>query len=252
MSTIQIKKVLLVFVIGSFLVAYSGEGNQKQEKKGLVTYVDGRVKKKALDSEDWITAAQNTEVLGGDKVRTYQMSRAELELLQLDVVRMAPQTTIDIVKLYEETKEEKREIKINVEQGDIWAKVNPNKKGAKFTLTTPTTAAAITGTTLRMNVAPDSTTQLKVYQGEVHITNAPERTDLRPQSIKPYEVPGPYQIPGPTEVTVEQWLYIIKSMQQITVSPRGQIVSKGSFSPKDPDEQSEWVKWNKQRDKLFK
>ena len=115
-------------------------------------------------------------------------------------------------------------------------------------ISAPIAAAAITGTNLRMRVDPDSTTQLKVYKGEVQITNAPERKDLKPKSLKPHQVPGPREIPGPREVTLEEWVYIVKSMQQITIDKMGQVVSMSGFKPSDPDEKDGWVQWNQRRD----
>ena len=240
-------KVLLLFsviVIGGVTLM----GSAEEEKKGIVTYADGQVRRKPADVESWQDAPVNTSVLSGDKVRTYRQSRAEVDLSQLDMVRLAPRTIIDIIKLYEETKEKTVQTEIKIEQGEIWASVNDTEKKTKFDVSSPIAAAAITGTLFRMSVGTDSTTQLKVYTGEVNITNAPHRTDLTPSSLIPREVPGPREIPGPREVTVEEWMYIVRSMQQVTIDRQGKVVSKGAFNSGDRDETSEWVRWNKQRD----
>lgn len=237
-----------IFVLAVFLTSGLGD----EEKKGLVTFVNGSVKKKAETAPAWIKADKNTELISGDQVRTYRQSRAELELLEMDVIRMAPQTTIDIIKLYEETQAKRREVKIHLEKGDIWATINKKENNSTFDISTPITVAAITGTSLRITSTSDSLTQLKVYSGEVNLTNAPDNKQLRPQTIQPYEVPGPHEIPGPHEVSVSEWMYIIKSMQQITVNKSGQIVNKGDFSLNDIDEQTDWVKWNRSRDRELK
>ncbi len=223
-----------------------------EEKKGLVTYADGQVKKSITVEETWQNAPVNTEILSGDKVRTYRESRAELNLAQLDVIRLAPKTTIHISKLYEENKEKKIQTSINLEEGELWAAVHQVEATTDFDISAPITAAAITGTVLRLNVADDSTTQLKVYEGEVKIRNKPQALVKEPpRSLKPYEVPGPTEIPGPQEVSVEQWFYIIQAMQQITVDKKGAVVSRGDFSKKDSDERTDWVKWNEARDKAI-
>ena len=89
-------------------------GGQSQDpaddKKGVVTYADGQVKRKTNDTENWEKAPVNTDVYSGDQVRTYRQSRAELDLAKLDIVRLAPRTVIDIIKLYLETKEKKVQI----------------------------------------------------------------------------------------------------------------------------------------------
>lgn len=245
--------MLILFFFATFgLLLFNSQILSEEAQKGVVTFVSGSVKKKAEEMPNWTRAAKNTEVLTGDKVRTYKNSRAELELLELDVIRMAPQTTLDVLKLYAETREKRREVKLNLNKGDIWAKIDNKAGKAKFDISTPITVAAITGTTLRMTANADSTTRMKVYRGEVRITNAPQNTQLQPKSIRPHEIPGPHEVPGPYEVGFQQWLYIVKSMQQITVNKQGSVVSVGEFSSNDLDEKTDWVRWNKARDRLRK
>ena len=224
-------------------------GLSDSEKKGVVTYADGQVRRSPKSTENWESAPVNTEVLSGDKVRTYQLSRAELDLAQMDIIRLAPRTTVEITKLYQETQERKIQTELKLEEGELWASVHEVEMNTEFDISAPVAAAAITGTILRMHVDPDSTTQLKVYKGEVHITNAPERTDLQPKSLIPHEVPGPREIPGPREVSLDEWIYIVKSMQQITIDGQGKVVSQGDFTAKDQEEQDPWIKWNQKRDK---
>lgn len=242
----------IVVLISSLLILAFGAENlpNAKDKKGLITYKDGRVRKKEINAEDWQPAEVNTTILSGDRVRTYQKSRAELELEKLDIIRMAPETIIDVVKLYEETKDKKVETKVAVQQGDIWAKVKKKNENSKFDINAPVAVAAITGTVLRMGVNADSTTELKVYNGEVRVTNAPEKMNLKPSFIGVHEVPGPYEVPGPHEVSAEEWVYIVRNMQKIKFDKQGKILDVGNFSLQDKDEQSDWVKWNLERDKM--
>lgn len=251
----KIKELILpIVIIGVSFVVFAGQTAQKvkdEAKKGKVTYTDGRVKKKQTDAADWQDAQKDSPVISGDRVRTYTRSRAELELLELDIIRMAPETTIDIVKLYDETKGKVKETKINIEDGDIWAKIGKKDEKMNFDITTPVAAAAITGTVFRMGVGTDSTTELKVYHGEVQITNAPENTSLQPQYVpgtKPTEISGPHEVPGPREVSMDEWLFIVKNMQSISIGSDGKVKSVGTFSTTDTDEQTDWVKWNLERD----
>jgi hypothetical protein len=241
----------ILFLAGMSLFILSAVflfGLTPEEKKGLVTYADGQVKKSVTVEETWLNAPVNTEVLSGDRVRTYRESRAELNFAQLDVIRLAPKTTIHISKLYEENKEKKIQTAINIEEGELWAAVHQVEATTDFDISAPIAAAAITGTVLRMKVGEDTTTQLKVYEGEVKIRNKPQTLVPQTRSLVPHEVPGPYQIPGPQEVTVEEWFFIIQAMQQITIDKKGTVVSKGDFSNADAEEQSDWVKWNQERD----
>lgn len=223
-------------------------------QKGLFTLVEGDVKKKQIQDLDWIRAQLKTNVYTGDKVRTLLKSRAEMQLAEIDLIRLAPKTTIDIVKLYEETKEKKLETKIKLEQGDIWGKVKSVDANSTFDVSSDFAGAAITGTVFRLN--HDSTkqeTQLKVYTGEVKISNAPEKMDtLTPQTIggsQRRQVEGPRQVPGPTQISLDQWVYLVRNMQQITIGANGKVKSTGSFKANDRDEQTDWVKWNLARDR---
>jgi len=239
--------VLAALALGAAFV--SGDGSLI--KKGIVTYADGRVKRKPLDQQIWHNAPVNTDVLSGDKVRTFRESTAELNLADLDVVRLAPKTTVDIVKLYQESSEKKAETKIVVESGDVWAQIHEIEEDTEFDISSGIASAAITGTTLRLSVSGDSTTTLRVYKGEVHFTNAPEKTSaLKPKSITPHEIDGPHEVPGPHEVSLEQWLYIVKSMQQITVDKQGKVLEAAPFSLADSDSNAVWVRWNMVRDSL--
>ena len=233
-----------VLLLGGMLHAAEGD-----EKKGVVTFASGQVKRSPQGSAEWQNAPVQTSILSGDKVRTYQNSRAELDLADLDVIRLAQRTIIDIVQLYQETRERLVKASITVEEGEIWANIEKKAMNTEINLSAPIAAAAITGTVLRFKVDADSTTQLKVYSGEVHITNAPQKKNLKPKSIIPHEIPAPYEIPGPTEISMEEWVYIVKSMEQVTINNRGMIISKGRFSNRDFDEQSDWIKWNQARDR---
>jgi hypothetical protein len=231
----------------------SGEPKPKNDdaRKGLFTFVEGNVKKKQVQDEDWIRAQVRTDVFTGDRVRTLLQSRAEMNLAQLDVIRLAPQTTIDVVKLYEETKEKKIQTEIKVKEGDIWGKVKSVDANSTFEVSSDFAGAAITGTVFRVHHdSAKQETQLKVYTGEVKISNVPEKMgSLTPQTIKPYQIQGPVQVPGPREITLEEWVYLVRSNQQITIGAKGQVKSMGSFKRSDRDENTDWVKWNLQRDR---
>lgn len=245
------------FVIGSFSLIFLIAGwlvsAEETAKKGTVTYADGEVKRQAIAAESWLNAPVNTEVITGDRVRTYRESRAELDLAQLDVIRLAPRTTIQVDKLYEETKEKKIQTSIKLEEGDLWASVHEVEASTNFDISAPVAAAAITGTILSLSVDEDSTTQLKVYKGEVEIRRLPQQL-LKPQktgggSLAPTQIQGPTQVQGPKEVTADEWIKIVKTMQQITIDPQGRIVNFSGFSPKDPSEMTDWVKWNHELDR---
>ena len=247
----QLKFILPLFAV-MLLIPYL-LFSEKVVEKGVVTYVDGHVKKKSPKIENWITAHKNTEVTRGEKVRTYLRSRAEIKLTGLDVVRLAPETTIDIVKLYDESKDSQvKTTQINVESGDLWASVSKKNKKVKFKLDTPVAGTAITGTKLEVTFNSDSSSEVRVYRGEVKVSNAKEDIDklkISPKIIKPHQVQGPHQIQGPHEVSMERWLYIVKEMQMLKIDKHGKVKYAGTFSLKNMKNKAAWVKWNMSRDK---
>jgi hypothetical protein len=252
MKTHSFSKYKILFALACataavILIFQFGFSEEKGEN-GLVTYVEGSAKKQKLVESDWKNIYKDTTVIGGERVRTLSESRAEIKLAGLDQIRMAPKTTIDILKLYEETKEKIRESKIVLQQGDLWANVAKKSENMNFSIGTPVAAAAITGTTLRMSVNSDSSSELKVYNGEVSLSNLPPAAKASPKSLQPFQIQGPQQIPGPREVSVEEWTIIVKSMQKVKMDNKGKVLYSGKFSNTDEDENSDWVLWNKQRD----
>jgi hypothetical protein len=224
------------------------------DEKGVVSYIEGNVKKKTVDEADFKTSvAEKTAVKSRESYKTMIKSRAELELSGLDILRLAPKTTVDLVALYEETKDGKQKTDIKLEEGDLWAQVNSSDEKSEFTMDTDIAAAAITGTNFRMS-KDGELTEMKVYHGEVKISNAKDKMDsMEGVSVKDFKAPGqttgPKQISGPKQVTMEEWVYIVKNMQQITFDRTGKVVSAGEFKATDKSEQSDWVEWNKKRDR---
>jgi hypothetical protein len=62
------------------------------------------------------------------------------------------------------------------------------------------------------------------------------------------EVQGPHEVPPPYhQVTMEEWTVIVKSFQQVTISPQGVASKPEDFNPQQ--DMDDWVKWNQERDK---
>lgn len=224
-----------------------------QENKGTVTLVDGKVKKKLINEADWsVDVSENGSVQSQESYKTEKKSRAELELAGMDIIRLAPKTSIDIVALYEEALNGKKQSNVKLNDGEIWAQVNSSGEDSEFKMNTDVSAAAITGTNFRMS-NDGELTQMKVYHGEVKITNSQENIeDMIPVPVDKFEtkeISGPKEIAGPQEVTLNEWIYIVKNMQQITFDKSGKVVSAGDFSSKDKAENNDWVRWNKIRDR---
>ena len=90
---------------------------------------------------------------------------------------------------------------------------------------------------------------VKVYDGSVYVAGA-QKEESKPvtQTGGPVPVTGPQPVPPPYhEVTMEEWHVIVKSFQQITISPQGVPSQPQDFTPQQ--DMDDWVKWNQERDK---
>ncbi len=233
--------VILVWIMTSVTMA-------QDTAKGEISFVEKKVKHRSGENE-WQDAEKGNSLESRHSVKTLIESRAELSLKDLSVVRLAPQTTVNIEKLYEKSDHGSSESELQLESGDIWASVNHLDEDSRFSVNSKIAGTVIRGTTLRMNVSSDNSTELRVYKGEVSITNKPGKDDLPPpKNIGRFEVKGPQEVKGPHEISMMDWVYLVREMQKIRINPNGKVSWAGDFSAKDKDEQTDWVQWNKKRD----
>jgi hypothetical protein len=101
----------------------------------------------------------------------------------------------------------------------------------------------------RVNVNEDRSAMVKVYDGSVYVANPPiDAAKPTDKITAPVPVAGPHEITPPIhEVSLEEWHVIVKSFQQVSISPQGVASLPQDFDPKaDADD---WVTWNQERDK---
>ena len=221
--------------------------------EGQFTYIKGDVKKKNIAEPGWLSAAVNSIVKPGDKVKTMEATRAEINFGISEIIRVASNTTIDVLKLVKE--KEKKTTSISVEEGDIWGNIAKLDVKDGFEITTPMATASIRGTKFRINTTQKKT-EVKVYEGQVEVYRAlgrkkyeGEKTDFG--GVR--EVKGPSEVPPPVkEVTVDEWRKVIKKNQKIVLSQGQPVPEAEDFNDTDADEASEWVKLNKERDEALK
>ncbi len=230
----------LLFCITGMVVA--------QEGSGIISALQGSAEKRSATSDDWLSAQLKTNVASKEVVRTLPDSFAEISLTRGTVIRLAPKTTVNMVKLYEESKD-KVVTNIQVESGEVWGNVNKQSEDDVFNVDSTAVSSSIVGTIFRINSADDGSTMVKVYKGNVEVSsNVQKKTQTSPNHDTPTEVSGPTEVEGPKEVTLEQWTVIVREMMQIRIDKNGNIVRMDPIDPKAADEQNAWVKWNQQLD----
>lgn len=198
-------------------------------------------------------AGFNYKLYSGDKVKTQKQSRCEIKYNDGSIVRIDQQSIYTIVNY--QTKNEVKKVESFLSIGSIWANIKKLAgKTDNWLLRGPSAVVAVRGTVYRMDANEDSTSKVLVYEGSVNV--APPAWDPTGASTggkkddKPKYVQGPSVVSGPKVVSLEEWVEIVKAQQQIVVQPDGTF-KKSEFNMEE-DAKSDWVKFNKERDKLIK
>jgi hypothetical protein len=73
---------------------------------------------------------------------------------------------------------------------------------------------------------------LRVYDGGVGVAGRKKSASAQqvPTLGEPTAVKGPSELAGPREVTMEEWVFIVKSMQEVRISSDGVTGQPKDFS----------------------
>jgi ferric-dicitrate binding protein FerR (iron transport regulator) len=188
----------------------------------------------------------------GDRVTTGKKSRIELKMPDGSYIRYGESTTFELVSAGYDVQKKKRNISISMILGKAWAKVSRlfSRRG-RFSISTKTAVAGVRGTVYRLNVNQDDSVMVKVYWGEVVVNSRKQAQEaIKPGTMmEPTPVSGPHPVEGPHPVSMEEWTYIVKSLQQINIKPDGTVTKPFRFDIKK--DLNDWVLWNKQRDETL-
>jgi len=243
----QITSKALIILIAA-LTAFSFSPEQPSVGKG--SFPLGNVLVLSQGETRFHKATFNMPIKNGDKVETKKESRCEITYHDGSIVRIDEQSIYTIEKATID--EEKKEVESSLSIGKLWANLKKLIRGKdSWRLKSPAAVVAVRGTVYRMNAGVDSSTQVLVYDGQVDVrpaTAGAGQSGLGAVPGPPKQVQAPTQVAGPTQVSMPQWFEIIKAQQQIVVLPDGSY-AKSDFNP-EQDAKLDWVRWNKERDKL--
>ncbi|MEN6468699.1 MAG: FecR family protein [Smithella sp.] len=186
----------------------------------------------------------------GCEVSTEADSRLEMALPDKSVVRFSEKTKFKLVQA-EIKNDGRRAVGISLTIGKIWTNVRKALPGGgdKFEISCQNAVAGVRGTIYRMDVEGDQSALVKVYDGEVSVAGASQKQPSAVSAVGPPKpVAGPTAIEGPKPVSMEQWVYIVKSMQQIRVASDGKPQKPEDFTEAS-EQMDSWANWNKSRDK---
>lgn len=245
---------MLSSVVVVLICAMSAQAQQPMTVKmtkgeAQITAIKGNATLMCAGQKEARHLKKNDRLGAGCEVTTGADSRLEMLLPDRSIVRCAEKTKFKLVQS-DISKEGKRAIKMAVPIGKIWTNVRKTlwNRDNKFEVSCQNAVAGIRGTVYRLDVEKDQSALVKVYDGEVAVQGVPQQKQQStvPAFGPPQPVSGPTAVSGPKPVTMEQWVYIVKSMQQIEVTSDGQAGKPKDFT--EAEDMDDWVKWNKQRD----
>jgi hypothetical protein len=216
----------------------------------VVARIDGQAHVYAKGKKTGSVLHKNDRVRKGQEVRVGERSRIELRFPDGTVMRFAERSTVrmdDVI--YDRTTQDKK-MRVDMGGGKLWANVKKLvTSDSKVEVKTVNAVAGVRGTVYRVNVEEDNSAMVKVYDGSVYVDGKQQGSaQQQAPAGPPVPVPGPQEVPPPYhEVTMEEWHVIVKSFQQVTISPQGVPSKPEDFNP--GQDMDDWVKWNQERDK---
>jgi hypothetical protein len=249
----MLKKLIesAAFLFSVLLFSFAANAAEIPSSAGdvLTTMVEGSAQAFAAVKPP-VTLKKGTRLKQDQEVRVGVKSRVELLFPDGTVMRLAEKSRLNLGKIAFDRKTEGKNVKVNLGSGKLWAKVKKLvTPDSSVEVRTTNAVAGVRGTVYRVNVNEDRSAMVKVYDGSVYVANPPIDTSKPKDKITaPVPVAGPHAVPPPVhEVSMEEWHVIVKSFQQVTISPQGIASQPQDFDQKaDADD---WVTWNKERDK---
>jgi hypothetical protein len=213
-----------------------------------VNVMEGSAQILQAGKKTWRSLNLGDTLRGGDEVNTGSKARVELILPDYSAVRFAGNSHFKVLQVDSGGDTAQRNMRFHVAVGMTWANVSKavGKRG-QFELRSENAVAGVRGTIYRMNVEKDKSALVRVYDGTVQVSGGGPAVEPSPMIGPPQKIAGPTPIPGPKKVTMEEWVFIIKSMQQISITADGTPQKPRDFTEKE--DRDEWVDWNKARDK---
>ncbi len=232
------------------LAGFSAASVSADNSAAVVTWLDGQATVFTKGGKTGTPIKKHDKITKGQEVKVGEKSRIELKYPDGTVMRFAERSTIKIDDIAYDNKTQSKKVKVDLGGGKLWANVKKLfTSDSKVEVKMVNAVAGVRGTVYRVNVDEDNSAMVKVYDGSVAVAGVPkEAAKPSGQFSAPVPVAGPQQVPPPYhEVSMEEWTVIVKSMQQITISPQGVASKPQDFTPQQ--DMDDWVKWNQERDK---
>ncbi len=170
--------LLVLFLIGAFLVsAYAGEIAASgtvatQDEEIILTKVFGLVEVQTIGEVKWKKAALGMKLKANQRIRTFEKSRAYLDLGDGSSMVINVNSILDILELKRQIDGQKGfASKIKLWIGKIRTEIKKLDADSNFEVVTPTSLAGIRGTIWSTFVHNDDSSSIYVEDGNVWLKN---------------------------------------------------------------------------------
>lgn len=184
-----------------------------QERKAIFSFLKGTIK--VVNKGKSEAAKLGMEVLEGQEIISEADAKAELKFDDGSILRVGSNSKLTIKALKSQPE---KSATIAASVGRLW--FNAREKKSKFQIETPSAIAAVKGTVYRADVDEKGETQVNVYDGEV-VVQTPDGKDTTP----------------------------LKRLDKLATE-KEKPFAKDTFDEVEEEQKDEWVKWNRNRDKL--
>lgn len=229
---------LVIHLLLLLMVPNSGYSSG-HPSSAVLTHVKGSAFTAPSPKGPWKALNAGMKVYPNQVLKTGKKSRLELTLPDRSIIRMAPDSVLNLNKI-DFPKKKSRRFSAGLILGKIWAKVTRSvrRSGDSFNIHTATAVAGVRGTVYQVESHSDQTTLVSVYEGFVGV-GPPIIMEGAPKE----------EIAWPEEVSEQKWEEIILGqLQRLRIGPDGK---PGKPEPIDPAEkEGDWIKWNKKRDRI--
>lgn len=238
---------LIICIYSSYVYAKPQVVVKMAKGEAKVTALEGAAQAVCPGQKDARKLKINDVLKPGCEVSTGNKSRLELLLPDNSIVRFADNTNFTIMQV-NAGDAGKRDVKIFMSIGKIWSNVRKTLGGkGGFEVSCENAVAGVRGTIYRMDVEDDKSALVKVYDGEVSVAASTAQKDQKiPVAGPPQPIAGPTAVAGPKPVSLDEWVYIVKSMQQVRIKADGKAEEPKEFT--EAEDRDAWVDWNKSRD----
>ncbi len=217
------------------ILVASTRADENASGTASITYLEGVARVRKPGSEGWLKVAESAVISAGDSAKTLANSRAEIQLIDNNVIRIGSSTIIGIGEKGE----------LTLRSGEIWTVISRVGQIPSMMIKSPVIIAEIREAISRFSVGEDGSTEIKVYNGQIDIRVLP--VTVEPESLSSDSIF--HEAADTLEAVTGEKEVLLGAGHKIIVTSGAEIVFHAPFGPNDSDEDTDWVRWNIDRDK---